>query len=129
LLNDEGALGDAVDVVVERDGRLREHASFGNEDAGGRRGGEGMVGGEDGSGRREDQDGNVKAGIGRAWNFGGTATREGLGAGVAVCKHILAAVVAKAAPSLFVEGVNVHIKGDVGMEEMAGWGAGWGDGG
>ena len=63
------------------------------------------------------------------WRFGGTRTLTlpNATAGVPVCKHILAAVMARAAPQLFVDGVHVNVKRELGKEEMAGWGAGWGD--
>ena len=61
------------------------------------------------------------------WRFGGTLTLPNATAGVPVCKHILAAVMARAAPKLFVDGVHVNVKRELGREEMASWGAGWGD--
>ena len=59
---------------------------------------------------------------GRDWAFGGTATRKGMG--VPVCKHILAALLGKAAPGMFGEMVS---RREAGKEEVAGWGGGWGD--
>jgi hypothetical protein len=56
------------------------------------------------------------------WRFGGTAKRDGTG--VPVCKHILAAVLGKALPGLFGNGVK---RKEVTAAEAAGWGAGWGD--
>jgi len=56
------------------------------------------------------------------WRFGGTLTTDEMG--VPVCKHILAAALGKVAPALFGRGVQ---RKEVGLEELAGWGAGWGD--
>ena len=63
------------------------------------------------------------------WKFGGSITRSDVANGVPVCKHILAAVMSKAAPSLFAEDIHVRTRREVTESEMAGWGAGWGDGG
>ncbi len=63
-----------------------------------------------------------------ACQFGGVATVPNAAAGVPVCKHILAAMMARASPDLFLEGVHVNVRREVGREEMAGWGSGWGDG-
>lgn len=57
------------------------------------------------------------------WRFGGVATNPSTRS-VPSCKHILAAVLAKAAPKLFGPGVHVN---RVSKEELAGWGAGWGE--
>ena len=54
--------------------------------------------------------------------FGGTATREGTGA--PICKHILAAMLGKALPGLFGNGVDTK---EVTAVEAAGWGGGWGE--
>jgi len=59
---------------------------------------------------------------GAGWQFGGTATRPD--APVPICKHILAVALSRAAPHLFGAGV---IYRTVSADEMAGWGAGWGD--
>ncbi len=56
------------------------------------------------------------------WQFGGTLTKEGTGA--PICKHILAAVLGKALPGLFKDGVG---RKEVTAVEAAGWGGGWGD--
>ena len=56
------------------------------------------------------------------WRFGGIVTRDGTGA--PVCKHILAAVLGKALPGLFGNGVE---KKEIAAVEAAGWGGGWGD--
>ncbi len=81
----------------------------------GEKGREGLVEGQSGE-ERTGGEGNED------WAFGRTATRKGTG--VPVCKHILAAVLAKAAPELFADAVA---RREVSREEMAGWGAGWGD--
>jgi len=57
------------------------------------------------------------------WAFGGVAT-TGSGPRIPSCKHILAAVLAKAAPRLFAPGVAERV---VSREEMVGWGGGWGE--
>lgn len=62
------------------------------------------------------------------FRFGGTATRDGLGA--PICKHILAACLARWLPGWAWggdgdEGREWHR--EVRREEAAGWGAGWGD--
>lgn len=56
------------------------------------------------------------------WQFGGTLTKEGSGA--PICKHILAAVLGRALPDLFGNGVE---RKEVPAVEAAGWGGGWGD--
>ena len=61
-------------------------------------------------------------GGGERWRFGGTATRNMTGA--PICKHILAALLGKALPSFFANGVE---RKEVSATEAAGWGAGWGD--
>lgn len=73
------------------------------------------------------------------WRFGGALTRlasghmknDGedvtgleIGPGVPVCKHILAATLARAAPTLF--GASV-VERQATKEELAGWGGGWGE--
>jgi hypothetical protein len=70
----------------------------------------------------EDQTGAGIDGDWEGWRFGGTATRDG--AGAPICKHILAAVLGKALPSLFGYGLE---REEVTAAEAAGWGAGWGD--
>jgi hypothetical protein len=57
------------------------------------------------------------------WRFGGLATVRSA-TPTPVCKHILAAVLAKAAPRLFSNGVTEKA---VTPEELMGWGAGWGE--
>ncbi|EXJ65869.1 uncharacterized protein A1O5_11110 [Cladophialophora psammophila CBS 110553] len=56
------------------------------------------------------------------WKFGGTATIK-MGR-IPSCKHLVAATIAKAAPSLFTDGVKETI---VSREEMVAWGGGWGE--
>ena len=56
------------------------------------------------------------------WAFGGMCTNGNMG--VPVCKHILAALLCKAAPEVFGHGMVVR---EVSKEELAGWGGGWGD--
>jgi hypothetical protein len=58
----------------------------------------------------------------KGWRFGGTATRNMMGA--PICKHILAALLGKALPRFFGNGVE---RKEVSASEAAGWGAGWGD--
>lgn len=61
------------------------------------------------------------------WQFGGTATWDPASStfsSVPSCKHILAAVLAKAAPRLFAHGVTDR---EVTRAELAGWGGGWGE--
>ncbi len=58
----------------------------------------------------------------RRWEFGGIKTFK-LG-GVPSCKHILAAVLANAAPELFKNGFKERI---VSKEEIVAWGSGWGE--
>ncbi|KAI1615244.1 hypothetical protein EDD37DRAFT_510963 [Exophiala viscosa] len=57
------------------------------------------------------------------WHFGGVATSKSSGS-IPSCKHILAALLAKAAPELFGHGVTVR---KVSCEEIVGWGGGWGE--
>lgn len=75
--------------------------------------------------RRNDAEVGQRGKEGRDWAFGGTLTHKA--AGVPVCKHILAALMARAAPAIFDVGKNVKVQ-EAGREEMAGWGAGWGEG-
>lgn len=56
-----------------------------------------------------------------SWAFGGISNSAGK---VPSCKHILAAVLAKAAPALFAEGFETRV---VSRAEMVAWGAGWGE--
>jgi hypothetical protein len=56
------------------------------------------------------------------WNFGGTTIRD-VGR-VPSCKHILAAVLVKAAPNLFHDGFTERV---VSRDEAAAWAAGWAD--
>jgi len=55
--------------------------------------------------------------------FGGTATLPSAGR-TPVCKHILAAFLARAAPKLFGSGVAESMAS---KEQLAGWGGGWGE--
>lgn len=55
--------------------------------------------------------------------FGGVATKSD--SVVPVCKHILAVVMAEAAPRLLGDGMQTR---DVSVQEMAAWSAGWGEG-
>jgi len=55
--------------------------------------------------------------------FGGRLTKPDSPA--PVCKHILAAAIANAAPNLFTDGFQVQ---EVSEEEIAAWSAGWGEG-
>lgn len=64
---------------------------------------------------------------GKYVRFGGTLTRPNTLVEVPVCKHILAAVMARAAPGLFVADEHVNVRREVEKGELAGWGAGWGD--
>ena len=114
--------------VMRSDGKGVE----GTESEGGKDGNvEGMDGGggEDGQLGMGGEEKREDEGDRRSWAFGGTLTRQEGAMGVPVCKHILAAMMEKAAPELFVEGTHLNVSRDVGKEEMAGWGAGWGDGG
>jgi len=56
------------------------------------------------------------------WVFGGSLTRDA--SPVAICKHILAASIGKAALILFSDGVDIKAVSSV---EIAGWAGGWGD--
>jgi hypothetical protein len=56
------------------------------------------------------------------WVFGGSLTRNA--SPVAICKHILAVSIGKAAPNLFSDGVDIKA---VSCVEIAGWAGGWGD--
>lgn len=56
-----------------------------------------------------------------AWRFGGAALGDGM---PPVCKHLLACVLAERCAGLFGGGVQER---QVGVEEAAGWAAGWGD--
>ncbi|KIW99494.1 uncharacterized protein Z518_11233 [Rhinocladiella mackenziei CBS 650.93] len=56
-----------------------------------------------------------------SWSFGGVATN--VHSSTPSCKHILAAVLVKAAPKLFNHGVRETV---VSRDELAGWGGGWG---
>lgn len=67
---------------------------------------------------RENAEGNGE------WAFGGTATLANTSAPVPSCKHILAAVLVRAAPDLFGNGVSDTT---VSREEAVGWGGGWGE--
>ncbi|KIW12889.1 hypothetical protein PV08_08076 [Exophiala spinifera] len=60
------------------------------------------------------------------WRFGGVAvdTASTSSPRPPSCKHILAAVLAKAAPGLFAHGVTSRT---VSRDESVGWGAGWGE--
>ena len=78
---------------------------------------------------REQYEGGARTYEKNSWRFGGTLTRDEMGVGVPVCKHILAAAMARAAPGLFKEGLHVNVRRNVGRDEMAGWGGGWGDSG
>ena len=79
----------------------------------------------EGARRKEENEHNKM----KDWIFGGIITRSDVANGVPVCKHILAAVMSKAAPRLFAEDVHVRIRRDVAESEIAGWVAGWGEGG
>ena len=79
---------------------------------------QGADGAEDGS-KDEATEGKAD---GTKFVFGGLATRKT--EPVPICKHILAAALVKAAPELF--GRCVEVK-EVSNEEIAGWGAGYGD--
>lgn len=57
------------------------------------------------------------------WRVGGTATLPSSAGRTPVCKHILAAVLARAAPNLFGAGVA---ESEGSREQLAGWGGGWG---
>ncbi|KAL6251723.1 hypothetical protein RBB50_001933 [Rhinocladiella similis] len=61
-----------------------------------------------------------------SWRFGGVATSTSSTSNrrPPSCKHILAAVLAKAAPRLFDYGITSRV---VSRDEIAGWGAGWGE--
>ncbi|ETI24019.1 hypothetical protein G647_03388 [Cladophialophora carrionii CBS 160.54] len=58
----------------------------------------------------------------RRWEFGGTETRKT--GRVPSCKHIVAAVLAKAAPHLFKDSLTERV---VRKEEVVAWGSGWGE--
>lgn len=58
------------------------------------------------------------------FKFGGTATTGNIS--TAICKHILAVSLIALAPRLFSTGLTTK---EVTIEEIAGWAAGWGDGG
>ncbi|EXJ61140.1 hypothetical protein A1O7_05293 [Cladophialophora yegresii CBS 114405] len=58
----------------------------------------------------------------RGWEFGGTATRK-VGR-IPSCKHIVAAVLADAAPHLFEDSFKERV---VRKEELVAWGSGWGE--
>lgn len=73
-------------------------------------------------GEAEQTSTGMEGGGGNGWRFGGTATRDRTGA--PICKHILAAMLGKALPSLFGNGVE---RKEVTATEAAGWSAGWGD--
>ncbi|KAJ9612119.1 hypothetical protein H2200_003716 [Cladophialophora chaetospira] len=60
--------------------------------------------------------------MGQTWEFGGTATLKP--GRIPSCKHILAAVLATAAPKLFKDGV---MEKAVSREELVAWGSGWGE--
>lgn len=55
-------------------------------------------------------------------NFGGSMVCHG--SSTPICKHILAAVLARSAPRLFADGVQIK---EISLFEVAGWAAGWGD--
>lgn len=57
------------------------------------------------------------------WRVGGTATLPSSGS-IPICKHILAATLAKVAPKLFSTGTT---ESRVSREQLAGWGGGWGE--
>ncbi|KEF51317.1 uncharacterized protein A1O9_12667 [Exophiala aquamarina CBS 119918] len=86
-----------------------------------------MSAGDDTAGERPDQLDNFLSGIHEAeevgWRVGGIATLPSPG-GAPICKHILAAVLARAAPMLFGTGVAESIAS---REQLAGWGGGWGE--
>lgn len=65
----------------------------------------------------------VEGSEGTGWRVGGTATLPTSG-GMPICKHILAATLARAAPKLFETGVSDIM---VSREQLAGWGGGWGE--
>ena len=75
-------------------------------------------GGED----EGENDAEKRVGDGTKFVFGGWATKKT--EPVPICKHILAAALMKAAPELFGRCVKVR---EVSNEEIAGWGAGYGD--
>lgn len=55
------------------------------------------------------------------WNFGGVSLGEGV---PPICKHLLACVLVERCPNLFGTCVEEKV---VGVDEAAGWAAGWGD--
>lgn len=65
----------------------------------------------------------VEGSEGKSWRVGGTATLPTSG-GMPICKHVLAATLARAAPKLFETGVSEIM---VSREQLAGWGGGWGE--
>lgn len=73
----------------------------------------------------ENDVGNESGGTGEkveaSWVFGGVSLGNGM---PPVCKHLLACVLVKRCKGLF--GACVEER-DVGIEEAAGWAAGWGD--
>ncbi|KAJ9624603.1 hypothetical protein H2204_010785 [Knufia peltigerae] len=60
------------------------------------------------------------------WRFGGVATntKTTTNRRPPSCKHVLAAVLSKVAPRLFGHGITSKV---VNRDEVAGWGAGWGE--
>jgi hypothetical protein len=80
---------------------------------------------EDGGGQQEGEIRKEIAGRdGEDWAFGGTATD--VSQGIPICKHVVAAILTKAAPELFGNAVAMKIAT---REDIAGWGVGWGDAG
>jgi hypothetical protein len=64
---------------------------------------------------------NESEGVG--WRVGGTTTLPSSGS-TPICKHILAATLARVAPKLFSTGIT---ESRVSREQLAGWGGGWGE--
>lgn len=60
---------------------------------------------------------------GMGWRVGGTVTLPSSGS-TPICKHILAATLARVAPKLFSTGIT---ESRVSREQLAGWGGGWGE--
>lgn len=76
-------------------------------------------GGEGGGGCEGGDVVEVGSGGREIWGVGGLAAGEG----VPVCKHLLACALVEGAGSLFGGFVR---REEVGVEELAGWAAGWG---
>jgi hypothetical protein len=53
------------------------------------------------------------------WHFGGLS----LGEGIPMCKHLLACILVERWKQDFGDGVEER---EISIEELAGWGAGWG---